>query len=109
MPAVSLAAYLLLRRAPVAYALSTVMLVLLTSVGIGIVATTVAQVSIGIVFSTGQRLGLIGSWIVLGGFAVVFTAMLLRSLPDRAALGQHIPGHLQPNTTDSARPVHAAR
>ena len=109
MPAVYLAAYLLLRRAPVAYALSTVMLVLLTSVGIGVVATTVAQVSIGIVFSTGQLLGLIGSWIVLGGFAVVFTAALLRSLPDRLALGQHNPGHPQPNTTDSARPAHAAR
>jgi hypothetical protein len=85
VPAVYLAAYLLWRRSPVGYALAATMLVLLVSVGVGVVATTIVQTSVGIAFSTGQLIGLIGSWVVLGALAVAFTAALLRALPDAPA------------------------
>jgi hypothetical protein len=85
VPAVYLAAYLLWRRSPLGYALAATMLVLLVSVGVGVVATTVAQTAVGIVFSTGQLIGLIGSWVVLGALAVAFTVAQLRALPDGPA------------------------
>jgi hypothetical protein len=85
VPSVFLAAYLLRRRAPLAYILATVMLILLASVGVGVIAATAMQVSFGIAFGAGQLIGLIGSWIVLGGVAIAFTVRLLRGLPDRPA------------------------
>jgi hypothetical protein len=86
VPSVYLAAFLLLRRAPVGYLLATVMLILLASVGAGVIAATAVQLSVGITFSPGQFVGLIGSWIVLGLLAIYFTAELLRSLPKQDAL-----------------------
>jgi hypothetical protein len=109
VPAAFLSGFLLLRRVPVGYALSTVMLVLLTSVGIGVVATTAAQVSLGIVFSTGQLIGLIGSWIVLGALAISFTVVLLRSLPDRRADAQRHGARQRPAKRAAPRPAHPAR
>lgn len=85
VPTVYCAGYLLLRQAPVAYALTATMLILLASVGIGVIAATTVQYSVGIVFSTGQLIGLIGSWIILGAFAIGFMVVLLRSLPDQPA------------------------
>jgi hypothetical protein len=84
VPSVFVAGALLLRRAPVSYTLAGAMLILLISVGVGVIATTTSQYWAGIVFSPGQLVGLIGSWIVLGLIAVAFTAALLRSLPNRA-------------------------
>ena len=83
VPAVYVSGYLLLRRAPVAYALSASVLVLLAAVGVGVIAATLAQYQVGIVFPIGQFIGLIASWIVLGALAVAFTARLLASLPAR--------------------------
>jgi hypothetical protein len=86
VPAVYLAAALLLRRSPFAYALAATLLILLASVGIGVVATTLLQSAAGIVFSPGQLIGLIGSWIILGALALAFLAVLLRAIP--AGLGR---------------------
>jgi hypothetical protein len=81
VPAVYLAAALLVRRSPFAYALAGTMLILLTSVGVSVVATTLAQAAVGIVFSPGQYIGLIGSWIILGALAIAFLVVLLRAMP----------------------------
>jgi hypothetical protein len=81
VPTVYLAAGLLLRRSPYAYALAGTMLILLTSVGVSVVATTLAQTAVGIVFSPGQYVGLIGSWMILGALGVAFLVALLRAMP----------------------------
>ena len=92
VPAVYLAGYLLLRRSPAGYALAAVMLVLLASVGVDVIAATAVQYSVGIMFGAGQLIGFIGSWIVLGGIAIAFTAVLLRSLPASLSQGQRHAG-----------------
>jgi hypothetical protein len=50
-----------------------------------VIAATGRQISMGIVFTLAQLIGLIGSWIILGAFAVGFIIALLRSLPDGLA------------------------
>jgi hypothetical protein len=82
VPTVYLGAVLLLRRAPLGTLLSFVMLMLLAAVGVGVVAQTLAQLRLGISYNTGQLIGLIGSWFVLGLFAIGFSAATLRSLSD---------------------------
>lgn len=82
VPTVYLGAVLLLRRAPLGYLLSFTMLTLLAAVGVGVVAQTVTQLRLGITYNTGQLIGLIGSWFVLGVFAIGFGLALLRNLSD---------------------------
>lgn len=83
VPAVYVSAYLLLRRAPAGYVLSAVVLVLLAGVGVSVIAATLAQYQVGIVFPIGQFIGLIVSWIVLGALAIAFAVRLLGALPNR--------------------------
>jgi hypothetical protein len=82
VPATFLSAFLLWRHIPVGYALAAIMLILLASVGLGVIAATFMQASAGIVFSAGQLFGLIGAWVVLGGLALVFTTILLIDLEE---------------------------
>lgn len=82
VPAVYLAGILLLRRAPLGYPLAFVMLVLLTAVGLGTVTQTLFQLSLGITYSTGQLIGLIGSWFILGMFAIGYCTSILRNLSE---------------------------
>jgi hypothetical protein len=82
VPTVYLGAVLLLRRAPLGTLLSFVMLMLLAAVGVGVVTQTLVQLSLGISYNTGQLIGLIGSWFVLGLFAIGFSVSTLRGLSD---------------------------
>jgi hypothetical protein len=58
------------------------MLVLLAVTGLAVVGQTVAQKSAGISFGPGQRIGMVGSWVVLAVFAIWFAARLLRNLSE---------------------------
>jgi hypothetical protein len=82
VPTVYLGAVLLLRRAPLGFLLSFVMLMLLAAVGVGVVAQTLVQIRLGISYNTGQLIGLIGSWFVLGLFAIGFSISMLRNLSE---------------------------
>lgn len=106
VPTVYCAGYLLLRRTPVAYALTATVLILLASVGIGVIAATIVQSSVGIVFGTGQFIGLIGSWVVLGAFAIGFVVVLLRSLPNQP--GGHQRSHSGRRARAAKRPEAAS-
>lgn len=80
VPAVFLAAGLVLRRAPLGYLLGFTLLTLLAVTGMAVIGQTVAQTNAGISFSTGQMIGLIGSWVILAVLAVGMDAAILRNL-----------------------------
>jgi hypothetical protein len=82
VPTVYLAGILLLRRTSLGYMLAFVMLMLLAAVGVGVVTQTLAQTRLGIAYNTGQLIGLIGSWFILGLFAIGFCVSLLRNLSE---------------------------
>jgi hypothetical protein len=80
VPAVFLAVVLVVRRKPLGYLLGFIMLTLLAVTGMAVIGQTVAQTNAGISFSTGQMIGMIGSWVVLAVAAVGMDASILRHL-----------------------------
>jgi hypothetical protein len=85
-PAALLAGVLLLRRAPLGFLLAAVLTIMLAQVGVMVIFQTIVQLQAGIQFSTGELIGMIGSWIVMGGIAIWFTAACLRSLDEKSPL-----------------------
>jgi hypothetical protein len=69
-PAAVLAGVYLLQRRPLGYLIAVPLLILLTLIGVVVIAQTVAQYLAGIIFPIGVYVGLIGSWVLLGGFAI---------------------------------------
>lgn len=79
-PSTVLAGVLILRRAPLGYLLAPVLMILCTLVGVAVIGQTTFQLRAGIVFNTGQFIGLIGSWIVMGVVAIGLTIAFFRNL-----------------------------
>jgi hypothetical protein len=79
-PAALLASILLLRRRPLGYLLAGILTMMLALVGAMVVAQTVMQLNVGIQFSTGELIGKVGSWILLGGIAAWLGLIFLHSL-----------------------------
>lgn len=79
-PAAILAGVCLLRRSPLGYLLAAPILILCTLIGLVMIAQTIFQTNAGIHFPTGVLIGMIVSWILLGLFAIGFTASFLRNL-----------------------------
>jgi len=84
VPACILAGILILRRAPLGYLLTGLMTILLALIGVMVIGQTVMQMNIGVQFSTGQLIGIVGTWIIMGGIAVWLTVIFLRNLSDSA-------------------------
>jgi hypothetical protein len=59
-----------------------ILTIMLALVGVMVIWQTIMQVSGGIQFSTGELVGKIGSWIVMGGIAVWLSIAFLRNLPE---------------------------
>lgn len=74
----------LLRRATVGYLLAVPILVLCSLIGAVVISQTVFQTMAGITFSIGVYIGMIGSWIVMGTWAVWLVVVLLRYVADTA-------------------------
>ncbi len=68
----------LLKRKRIGYKVAPILLTLLAGVGICVIFQTVYQISLGIILPLGQLFGLVGSFIILGVFAVVLNIRLLR-------------------------------
>jgi hypothetical protein len=79
-PTALLAGILLLRRAPLGYLLTAILTTMLAEIGIMVIWQTIMQVNAGIQFSTGELIGKVGSWIIMGGFAVWLTILFLRNV-----------------------------
>jgi hypothetical protein len=83
-PACLLAGIQLLRRAPLGYLLTGVLTILLALIGAMVIGQTVMQLNIGVELSPGQIVGVVGSWIVMGGIAVWLSIAFLRNLSNSA-------------------------
>jgi hypothetical protein len=79
-PSALLAGFLLLRRAPLGYLLTGILTILLALVGAMVIGQTVMQWNLGLQFSTGQLIGKIGTWVIMGGIAVWLSVAFLRNL-----------------------------
>ena len=91
-PLCLLAGAWLLRRNPHGTLLGFVLLYLLALMGFIVGAQTVFQIQAGIIFSTGQFIGMIGSWLVMGSVAIGFVVNMLRNLSSEPYLsGNAVP------------------
>ena len=79
-PATVLAGIHLLRRKIMGYVLAGPLLILCALIGVTVISQTVSQTMAGFVFPIGVYIGMIGSWIVMGAFAVVLTIKYFRNI-----------------------------
>lgn len=83
-PATMLTAVYLRRRKPIGYLLAAPLLILCTLIGVVVIAQTVFQTLAGITLPIGVYIGMVGSWIVMGAFAIWLTLAFFRSLAEPA-------------------------
>jgi hypothetical protein len=79
-PAAVIAGICLLRRNPLGYLLAAPILILCTLIGAVVIGQTVFQILVGLVFPAQIYIGMIGSWIVMGAFAIGLTISFFRNL-----------------------------
>ena len=81
-PAAVLTGILLLQRKPLGYLLAAPLLILCTNIGVVVIAQTISQSVAGIVFPIQVYIGMVGSWVSMGAFAVVLTIKFFRNIQD---------------------------
>lgn len=89
-PATVITGIFLLRRKPLGYLLVAPLLILCTLIGVVVIAQTVSQTLAGFVFPIGVYIGMIGSWVVMGAFAVGLTISFFRNISDTVTPKQTI-------------------
>lgn len=77
-PAAVLSGIFLLQRKPIGYLLTAPILILCTLIGLVVIGQTVSQALAGLVFPIGVYIGMIGSWLVMGAFAIGLTLAYFR-------------------------------
>lgn len=81
-PACVLTGIFLLQRKPLGYLLAAPLLILCTLIGVVVIAQTISQTLAGFVFPIGVYVGMIGSWVVMGAFAIGLTVRFFRSVSE---------------------------
>lgn len=81
-PATVVTGIYLLKRKPLGYLLAAPLLILCTIIGVTVVAQTVSQTLAGFVFPIGVYIGMIGSWVVMGAFAVGLAISFFRNISE---------------------------
>lgn len=81
-PAAVIAGVCLLRRNPLGYLLAAPILILCTLIGAVVIGQTVVQTLVGMVFPPQIYIGMIGTWIVMGAFAIGLTVSFFRNLSE---------------------------
>ena len=79
-PATVITGIYLLKRKPVGYLLAAPLLILCTIIGVTVLSQTIYQATEGITFPIGVYIGMIGSWVVMGAFAVVLAIRYFRNI-----------------------------
>lgn len=79
-PAAIMSGAFLLRRKPLGYLLAAPFLILISLIGLVVIAQTISQALAGLFFPVGIYVGMIGSWVVLGGCAVALVTIFFRHL-----------------------------
>ncbi|MDO9085063.1 MAG: hypothetical protein Q7U53_02545 [Anaerolineaceae bacterium] len=72
-PAAVMTGIFLLQRKPWGYVLSAPIMIFCTMIGVVVIGQTISQTLEGLVFPVPVYIGMIGSWVVMGAFAVYFT------------------------------------
>ena len=83
-PATVVTGIFLLKRKPLGYLLAAPLLILCTIIGVVVIAQTVSQTLVGFVFPIGVYIGMIGSWVVMGGFAIGLAISFFRNISETA-------------------------
>jgi hypothetical protein len=81
-PATVIAGYLILKQKPLGYLFAAPLMILCAIVGLTVIAQTISQALVGIIFPVGVYIGMIGSWVVMGGFAVTLAIKFLCALSE---------------------------
>lgn len=68
----------LLKKRKTAYAIATVLLILVTCVGMCVISQTIIQLNLGIILTIGQIVGMVGSFVILGIIAIILNYKILR-------------------------------
>lgn len=84
-PAAVLSGILLLQRRPLGYVLSPVILIMCILNGFNVLAATASQTLAGVIFPPAVYVGMVGSWIVMGAFAIWLTIAFFRNLQEEPA------------------------
>jgi len=79
-PATVITGIYLLKRKPIGYLLAAPLLILCTIIGLTVIAQTISQAMVGIIFPIGVYIGMIGSWVVMGAFAVGLAISFFRHI-----------------------------
>lgn len=79
-PAAVISGIFLLLRKPLGYLLAAPMLILCTLIGVVVIGQTVSQYIVGITFPIGVYFGMIGSWVIMGAFAIGLTIAFYSNL-----------------------------
>ena len=69
-PALVITGIFLLQRKPAGYLFTAPLLVLCAQIGFTVIAATISQTLAGIIFPIGVYIGMIGTWVIMGGFAI---------------------------------------
>ena len=83
-PAAVITGVYLLKRKPLGYLFAPSILILCSLIGVVVIAQTISQALAGIIFPIGVYIGMIGSWVVMGAFAVGFTIVFFRNISETA-------------------------
>ena len=84
----------LLRRDARGYLWSTVLAVMLALIGAMVIGQTVMQLGVGVQFTPGVLIGMVGSWVVMGTAAVWLAAAALRSVsPEKGRPAKESPAN----------------
>jgi uncharacterized membrane protein YhhN len=81
-PATVLTGILLLRRKPLGDFLVAPLLILCTLIGAVVIAQTISQTLEGIIFPIGVYIGMIGSWVLMGSFAIGLALRFFRNFSE---------------------------
>lgn len=84
-PATVVTGIYLLKRKPLGYLLAAPLLILCTIIGVIVIAQTTSQTLAGFVFPIGVYIGMIGSWVVMGAFAVGLAISFFRNISDTSS------------------------
>lgn len=82
-PACVITGIYLLKRKPLGYLLATPLLILCTIIGVTVIAQTISQTLDGFVFPIGVYIGMVGSWVVMGAFAIGLAISFFRNISEK--------------------------
>ena len=83
-PAMILTGIYLLQRKPLGYLFAAPLLVFCMQNGFTVIAATISQRLAGIIFPVGVYIGMVGSWVLMGVFAIGLTIQYFHNISDVA-------------------------